>query len=71
MVDANRLRAEQEKTFRKRHDEFAHVGVGVSADAQAIFNTLAKTTPCKWDNDSIIILDTVRLNPPYDVGSIR
>lgn len=71
VTDASRLRAEQDRIFRKRQDEFANIGVGVSATAQAVYDVLAKTLPCKWDNDAIIIFDAVRLAPPYDVNSIR
>lgn len=69
-IDLPRLKAEQERVFRKRHDEFAHIGVGVSSEAQAVFDTLVKTLPCKWDGKVIVILDSVRLAPPYNVKSI-
>jgi len=70
-VDVARVRAEEDRIFRKRHAEFTQVGVGVTPAAQAIFDALAKTLPCKWDREVIVILDTVHLAPPYDVKSIR
>lgn len=37
------------------------MGVDVSAEAQAIFNGLAKTLPCKWRGTTIVVLDEVSL----------
>lgn len=71
IVDSNRLQQEQEVMFRKRKAEFENLGVGVSASAQVIFDVLAKTLPCKWDKDVIVVLETVRLAAPYDVKSLR
>lgn len=65
------MRAEQEKVFHKRHSQYLQIGLGVTPSAQAVFDLLAKTLPCKWDQDVIVILDTVRLSAPYDVDSIR
>lgn len=69
-VDVSRVRAEEERVFRSRNAQFSQLGVGVTLAAQSIFDSLAKTYPCKWDRDIIVILDSVRLSPPYDVKSI-
>lgn len=69
-IDVTRVRAEEDRIFRRRHSEYAQVGIDVSPAAQAIFDTLAKTLPCKWQRDIIVILDTVHLAPPYDVRSL-
>lgn len=70
-VDLAKLRAEERRTYEKRETEFNKLGVGVSPSAQAIFDTLAKTMPCKWDGEHIVILDTVRLAPPYNAKGLR
>lgn len=70
-VDVLRARAEEDRGYRDRYVKYMQTGVGVTQAAQAIFNTLVKTLPCKWDHNVIVILDTVRLSPPYDVNSIR
>lgn len=70
-IDLAKLRAEERRICEKREAEFNKLGVGVSPSAQAIFDTLAKTMPCKWDGEDILILDTVRLAPPYNAKCLR
>lgn len=70
VVDIGRIRADEERVLRKRHAEYAQVGVGVTPEAQAIFNALAKTLPCKWNQDVIVIFDSVCLAAPYTAASI-
>ena len=70
-VDMEQLRAEEDRLLKKKQLEHAQRGVGVSAEAQAIFDSLAKTMPCRWQGASIVILDTVTLSPPYTPANLR
>lgn len=71
MEGGGRIGGEEVRVFEKREAEFRMLGVGVSAGAQAIFDVLNKTLPCRWERNVIVILDSVHLGPPYDAKSIR
>jgi len=55
------------KEIREAHTRASRRGVGVSAQAQGIFDALSKTLPCRWHETHIIVLDEVVISgPKYD-----
>lgn len=43
----------------------ASIGVGVTAEGQAVFDTLHKTMPARWVGPVIEVMDEVLIQPPY------
>lgn len=82
-VDGGRTKTEIDRVWQKKHTQWLQTNhtitmtqtgrmtvAHIKTYAQMVFDTLAKTLPCQWDNDTIIILGSVRLDPPYDTSCI-
>ncbi|PRQ51377.1 putative Anticodon-binding domain-containing protein [Rosa chinensis] len=41
------------------------IGVGVTSQAQNIFDALSKTLPVSWDKTVIVVMNEVRVSSPY------
>lgn len=65
MVDMQRCRDRETKALQAAYAEAAKTGVGVSSEAQQVFDALSKTMPCQWKQQNIVILNEVELRPPY------
>lgn len=48
-------------SLQAAYAEAAKTGVGVSSEAQQVFDALSKTMPCQWKQQNIVILNEVRL----------
>ncbi|KAK9457390.1 anticodon-binding domain-containing protein [Dipodascopsis uninucleata] len=57
--------------IRSANQAIVQEGVGVTKEAQELFNALVKTLPCRWADKSIIVLDEVRIDPPYTSESCK
>eukprot|EP01114_Cavostelium_apophysatum_P019033 TRINITY_DN6009_c0_g1_i1.p1 TRINITY_DN6009_c0_g1~~TRINITY_DN6009_c0_g1_i1.p1 ORF type:complete len:182 (-),score=32.18 TRINITY_DN6009_c0_g1_i1:18-563(-) len=64
-VNIARIKSKASTVLRNLREEAARIGVGVTEQAQDIFNALSKTLPCRWKQDSIIVMDEVTIRPPY------
>ncbi|RKP04977.1 anticodon-binding domain-containing protein [Thamnocephalis sphaerospora] len=67
----DRLRAREAKAIKEAHQAEARRGVGVDKEAQDIFDALSKTLPCRWHEQTIVVLDEVLVEPPYTVESCK
>ncbi|KAK9750987.1 hypothetical protein RND81_02G234100 [Saponaria officinalis] len=70
VLDLNSLRAREEAAIRQAELEAERIGVGVTAEAQSIFDALSKTLPVRWDKTVIVVMDQVRVSSPYHSDSV-
>ncbi|XP_022956734.1 protein LSM12 homolog A [Cucurbita pepo subsp. pepo] len=64
-LDLNTLRAREELAIRQAEIEAERIGVGVTSEAQSIFDALSKTLPVRWDKTVIVVMNEVRVSSPY------
>eukprot|EP01117_Protostelium_nocturnum_P005609 TRINITY_DN2022_c2_g1_i4.p1 TRINITY_DN2022_c2_g1~~TRINITY_DN2022_c2_g1_i4.p1 ORF type:complete len:179 (-),score=26.09 TRINITY_DN2022_c2_g1_i4:273-809(-) len=70
-INVQKIRSKEDAAIRQTREEVARIGVGVSKEAQDIFNALSKTLPCRWHTDTIVVLDEVLIKNPYGVENCQ
>ena len=69
-VDEPRRERRFENACRAARAMADNVGENVSALAQDVFDALARTLPCRWNGDVIVVMDEVEVRgPKYDEAS--
>jgi hypothetical protein len=64
-VDDARAAARLEAAVKAAEAAAARVGVGVSSQAQALFDALGRTHKVEWREQAILLMETVLIPPPY------
>lgn len=64
-VDVERCRKREERALQTAKEEAGRVGVGVTKEAQTLFDSLHKTMPCRWQDKTIVVLEEVHVGEPY------
>lgn len=64
-IDLNQLRMKEEAALRQAETDAERIGVGVTQEAQDIFDALSKTLPVRWDKSTIVVMDEVRVSSPH------
>ncbi|VVA92326.1 unnamed protein product [Arabis nemorensis] len=64
-IDLEGLRAKEALAIRQAEADAERMGVGVTAEAQSIFDALSKTLPVQWENSDILVMKEVRVRSPY------
>ena len=64
----NRLNASKEEK-RKRIN---YIGIGVTDDAQKVFNAIVKTlAESRWEGKNIVVMEEVTIRPPYGIDDCQ
>ncbi|XP_070055869.1 uncharacterized protein LOC107815829 [Nicotiana tabacum] len=64
-LDLNSLQSREDSAIRQAEIDAERFGVGVTAEAQTIFDALSKTLPVRWDKTVIVVMNEVRVSSPY------
>jgi hypothetical protein len=64
-VDDARSAKRLEDAVRAAEADAERMGVGVTRQAQSLFDALSKTYPCRWRETTIAVMDSVLIRPPY------
>ncbi|KAL1310762.1 hypothetical protein AAFC00_001014 [Neodothiora populina] len=72
-IDIKRLKQREEKAVQKQKDDEKKKGKGVSPIGQELFYSLDKmySNQTRWADDSIILMDSVRIDPPYTSEDVK
>lgn len=70
-IDLDRIRQREERTLRQAELDMSKFGVGVTKEAQAVFDALSKTMPCRWEDKTVVVLEEVYIDEPYGVDNCR
>ena len=64
-LNMDKLQVRERNALRSLEKSLSSIGIGVSKEAQEIFNALSRTYPCRWDKQNIVVMDEVTITPPY------
>ena len=60
------LAKREQVAYEQAGKNIAATNTGVDSSIQLLFEKMLFLYPCKWNGDSIIVLDSFRIDPPYD-----
>eukprot|EP00276_Gloeochaete_wittrockiana_P010225 CAMPEP_0184646926 /NCGR_PEP_ID=MMETSP0308-20130426/3746_1 /TAXON_ID=38269 /ORGANISM="Gloeochaete witrockiana, Strain SAG 46.84" /LENGTH=122 /DNA_ID=CAMNT_0027077417 /DNA_START=437 /DNA_END=805 /DNA_ORIENTATION=- len=65
-----KLREREEDAIREAKKNASRLGVGVTQEAQDIYDGLAKTMPVKWEEQTIIVFEDTKIVAPFTMDEV-
>ncbi|CAN0099303.1 unnamed protein product, partial [Discosporangium mesarthrocarpum] len=65
IVSEAELRRKEARTVEEVARAWAQINRNASKEGQKLFDAFAKTLSCEWDGESIVVLSSVKIDPPY------
>jgi hypothetical protein len=66
-MKASKFQEREDEAVKKREQQ---LNSKVSTQGQLIFDSISKIVPCVWKGDTIVVLDSIVLKPPYKVENM-
>jgi len=71
-VDFQKLEKRRQKVSQTKRSRIRALSAGVPSDARKLFLSIIKTIEeVIWDGDKILVLNEVRISPPYKVDNVQ
>ncbi|CAB1103939.1 unnamed protein product [Ectocarpus sp. CCAP 1310/34] len=70
-ISGRELDRKENKALQEATKAWAQINPGATNEGQAIFDLFTKTLDCSWSDQSIVILESVRIDPPYTADNCR
>ncbi|KAL5006427.1 hypothetical protein ScPMuIL_015233 [Solemya velum] len=67
-LNLNKINSRLKGNLDEKKRQVNYIGVGVTPEGQRLFHAIVKTiSETKWDGKDIVVMDEVRIHPPYGV----
>lgn len=63
-LSTDQLNQREQSAIQQRKQLSAHIGHNVTVDAQRLYDAINKTIKCAWNNQHIVVSDTVQIDAP-------
>jgi len=68
-IDHVAIKQRERRALMKAIDDAKHINQKATNRAQLIYDSLHKTMPCEWKELDILVLNEIRISPPYKPSS--